>query len=599
MPIKRFQILGCLPFCALLVAAAANLAQASALDSLGAGIAAYQRGEFDEAIRLLGDAISDGGLAPPELGQAYGKRGNTYYDRGMHRLAGDHADLLIGHRDIDQAIADFNAAIRLDPTDAQAYNDRGLAYWHKTPGYFREARSDFDTAIRLKPDFAKAYLNRGRLSWPESDQAIADFSEAIRLESDSPIGVDARLLRGDRLSTKREFDRAIADYDAILRFVPDHVQALSGRGSAHRHNREFSKAIADFSMLISVSVRSIAAFGAEDGGTGEGRKLSDAIGAYDHAIKNKDRCIASSGYRNSLPYYKWRELEVAISAFGGVINRQPSNYKAIIGRGIAHYHRGELDAAIDDFTTVVGVKPPARFAAGSTRSGSPDLPTAYWSRARAYSDKGDFDQAIADFDDAQKAWKASGRAAYPDVSIFDGRGIALLRKREFANAIADFNAVIHLQPDYSPPYAHRAIAKLYSGLSGAAEDLSNAVRLAPSNPYWVLWLHLARVRAGEDDRDELAANAAKLDRNAWPWPIVQMQLGNSRPISPPTESALAGDSELKRIWSCEASFYAGTFEAEKGASQRAKQLFQAAADGCRPDSLEAAAAKMELKRFSP
>lgn len=38
-------------------------AQASALDSLEAGIAAYQRGEFDEAIRLLGDAISDGGLA--------------------------------------------------------------------------------------------------------------------------------------------------------------------------------------------------------------------------------------------------------------------------------------------------------------------------------------------------------------------------------------------------------------------------------------------------------------------------------------------------------------------------------------------------------
>jgi hypothetical protein len=74
MPIKRFQILRCLPFCALLVAAAANLAQASALGSLGAGIAAYQRGEFDEAIRLLGDAISDGGLAPPELGQAYGKR---------------------------------------------------------------------------------------------------------------------------------------------------------------------------------------------------------------------------------------------------------------------------------------------------------------------------------------------------------------------------------------------------------------------------------------------------------------------------------------------------------------------------------------------
>ncbi|MDA9968356.1 tetratricopeptide repeat protein [Salibacteraceae bacterium] len=57
------------------------------------------------------------------------------------------------------AIADFTTAIRLDPDDASAYYNRGLAY--DDLGEYKSAIADYTTAIRLDPDFASAYYNRG------------------------------------------------------------------------------------------------------------------------------------------------------------------------------------------------------------------------------------------------------------------------------------------------------------------------------------------------------------------------------------------------------------------------------------------------------
>jgi tetratricopeptide (TPR) repeat protein len=59
----------------------------------------------------------------------------------------------------DKAIANFNEAIRLYPSDASAFNSRGNAYAHK--GNLYRAIADYNEAIRLKPNYALAFCNRG------------------------------------------------------------------------------------------------------------------------------------------------------------------------------------------------------------------------------------------------------------------------------------------------------------------------------------------------------------------------------------------------------------------------------------------------------
>jgi len=61
-------------------------------------------------------------------------------------------------RQFDLAIRELTQAIKMDPVDAVAYNNRGYAY--ALGGNYSEALKDFNTAIRLNPYYGDARSNR-------------------------------------------------------------------------------------------------------------------------------------------------------------------------------------------------------------------------------------------------------------------------------------------------------------------------------------------------------------------------------------------------------------------------------------------------------
>jgi tetratricopeptide (TPR) repeat protein len=80
----------------------------------------------------------------------------------------------------DRAIKDFDKAIRLDPNNAAAFSDRGVAWFYKKE--YDKAIEDYDEAIRLYPEYALAFFNRG-LAWlckKEYDNAIKDYDKATK-----------------------------------------------------------------------------------------------------------------------------------------------------------------------------------------------------------------------------------------------------------------------------------------------------------------------------------------------------------------------------------------------------------------------------------
>jgi tetratricopeptide (TPR) repeat protein len=92
----------------------------------------------------------------------------------------------------DIALGDLNEAIRVAPTSAASYNNRGVARERKKE--YDRAIADFDEAIRLDPKSALAYTNRGlaREAKGEYDRALADFDEAIRLDPKSADACNVR-----------------------------------------------------------------------------------------------------------------------------------------------------------------------------------------------------------------------------------------------------------------------------------------------------------------------------------------------------------------------------------------------------------------------
>ena len=81
----------------------------------------------------------------------------------------------------NDAIKDYDTAIRLNPNDAYAFYVRG---WSKARiGQYNDAIKDYDTAIRLNPGYTFTYCNRGwsKAQLGQHNEAIKDYDTAIRL----------------------------------------------------------------------------------------------------------------------------------------------------------------------------------------------------------------------------------------------------------------------------------------------------------------------------------------------------------------------------------------------------------------------------------
>jgi tetratricopeptide (TPR) repeat protein len=83
-------------------------------------------------------------------------------------------------QDWQTATAAFSETIRLEPSNAMAYRQRGIVYGQQ--GELDRALTDLSEAIRLNPNDAVALYNRGVifLQKQDYDRALTDFEEAIR-----------------------------------------------------------------------------------------------------------------------------------------------------------------------------------------------------------------------------------------------------------------------------------------------------------------------------------------------------------------------------------------------------------------------------------
>ena len=96
---------------------------------------------------------------------------------------------------------------------------------------------------------AVAFYNRG-VEWTSKrdwDRAIADYTEALR---HNPLDADSHNNRGNAFSDRREYDKAIADYNEAIRLKPNDPTPYNGRGNAVRNKGDYDRAIADYDEAL-------------------------------------------------------------------------------------------------------------------------------------------------------------------------------------------------------------------------------------------------------------------------------------------------------------------------------------------------------------
>jgi Tfp pilus assembly protein PilF len=134
---------------------------------------------------------------------------------------------------------------------ANACYERGLAYAASNDK--DKALAEYTEAIRLDPTFTLAYSSRALLyeRIGKHDLAIADYTEAITTSAEAHR-YWRYFERGTSHAQHGEDDLAIADFSECIRIKPQDAMAYSERGKSYRRNGQKSQAIGDFTQAITL-----------------------------------------------------------------------------------------------------------------------------------------------------------------------------------------------------------------------------------------------------------------------------------------------------------------------------------------------------------
>jgi Tfp pilus assembly protein PilF len=121
----------------------------------------------DRAIAICGRIIARGKVKGRDLARTFNNRGLGY----------------VSNKELDKAMADFDAAIRVDPTYPFAFDNRGDVWRQR--GEFERALTEYNEALRRDPKFVSAYVNRGMTyeAMGNKASARADYQTVIGMQT--------------------------------------------------------------------------------------------------------------------------------------------------------------------------------------------------------------------------------------------------------------------------------------------------------------------------------------------------------------------------------------------------------------------------------
>lgn len=183
-------------------------------------------GDNERGVSACTKAVSSGALTPLQEAQVLSDRGHYY----------------MGLRQFDDAIADYDRSIALNPDLADAYFWRGLSYFYR--GKYDEALENYDQALKIDPKMVEAYNSRGHTHFTrrEWDLAVPEYKRAIEVDPDF---APAHQNLATTYVELGQYELAIEEYDRTLELQPWNHIVHAQRAIAHAWAGDVDGALQD------------------------------------------------------------------------------------------------------------------------------------------------------------------------------------------------------------------------------------------------------------------------------------------------------------------------------------------------------------------
>jgi tetratricopeptide (TPR) repeat protein len=173
--------------------------------------------------------------SPDKLVAIYRNRGQAYWSS----------------RQYDLAVKDYDIVLALDPNHVHVLYERGWAFYSMRQ--FDRAVADADRLIAMGEKSEKFAVHQLRCralgELGRFDEAIRSCSEQLRRHPGDTFLED----RGEVYLLAGQYDRAMEDFDAVLKINNQSYSAILGRGKAMFAKQDYAAALDEFDRANGVS----------------------------------------------------------------------------------------------------------------------------------------------------------------------------------------------------------------------------------------------------------------------------------------------------------------------------------------------------------
>jgi tetratricopeptide (TPR) repeat protein len=299
----------------------------------------------------------------------FGQNGKKYYKAGNE---------FMDNKKYEDAIAQYTAAIGVEPSNEDFYLARGGAYEYLLK--YNEAEADYEKAIVFDSKNVDAYIRLGAVlnKLEKYEEALSTLNHATDLDKrKAPVYRE----KVNTLIGLKKYEQALRSSDTAI-LIKDIPMDYYYRGRIYESlvndpfaKKEFDKAISKDKKLPEPRLAL----------AGLLLRNNDPQGALDQCndvLKNNDRNTDAYLMRSNV-YKKNLDYPNAINDISKNILIDPENPDFYFARGICYQEFNQHTNAINDFTKYISL--------------TPDDPDGYAVRAQSYEGIMNYDKAIQDY----------------------------------------------------------------------------------------------------------------------------------------------------------------------------------------------------------
>jgi tetratricopeptide (TPR) repeat protein len=412
--------------------------------------------------------------------------------------------------DLDAANRDLKEALSLAPGNVNSLMNLGSLLWKM--GQKDAARDTFAKILEVDHNNRQALSSLGYLARDAGDSKLAEtyFQRAIAAH---PNDFAPYLALGDLYTAERKFQPAETNYESAYQRMPDNALVIAGGANAalEAHNidlaqRWLERASAKANTISQVK-RERERYLMFKGDYAESAKLGYEV--IDKLPNDREGVV----YLAYDLYYlgRYDEALALVTKYEPIVAKD-KDLPLIAGN--VHAHKGDLNAALKDFTLAL--------------ERDPKMATGYVNRGFVLNDLREPGKAARDFQTALQLQSNSGEAhlglAFADLQLHHprpaltqldaaqktlgkshawhlARAEGFRQQQDYAHASAEYRTALAETPnDLTTQLAYADVLYRMRHYTEAVAALHTALQLSPSDP--AIYALMAQVHAKQGDREQ-------------------------------------------------------------------------------------------------